>query len=191
MRLTVLTDGNLTPAQAELRRRIQAGPRGVGATRGPFEIFLHAPAFGDIAQQLGAHCRFGTSLPARLSELVILITAAHWRCQYEWSAHRPIAERAGLSPAVIDVVHACGTPDFAEADERAVYAFVTELHTTLRVSNTTYQDLHAFLGDAGTVELLGILGYYTMIATMLNVFESPPAAGQAPPFPDASPGAEG
>ena len=97
-RVSILSEETLTPEQKALLSSIRSGPRG-GSTgiRGPFAVFLHAPAFGELAQQLGGHCRFKTAVPARLSEFAILMTAKLWRAQYEWFAHAPMAERAGTA----------------------------------------------------------------------------------------------
>src|SRR5207245_8968667 len=96
-RLPILSEDQLAPAQRALLQSIRSGPRGGSTTiRGPFAGFLHAPAFGELAQRLGGHCRFKTAVPPRLSEFAILATAKRWRGQYEWLAHVPQADRAGV-----------------------------------------------------------------------------------------------
>jgi len=82
-RVSILAEDKLTPAQRALLDSIRSGPRGGSTTiRGPFAVFLHAPAFGELAQQLGGHCRFKTAVAPRLSEFAILATAKLWRAQY-------------------------------------------------------------------------------------------------------------
>ena len=99
-RVAVLAEDALTPPQRALLDSIRSGPRGGGINiRGPFAVFLHAPAFGELAQQLGGHCRYSTAVSPRLSEFAILVTAKLWRAQYEWFAHVPQAERAGVKKA--------------------------------------------------------------------------------------------
>jgi len=84
-RVSILAEDSLAPAQRALLESIRSGPRGGSTTiRGPFAVFLHAPAFGELAQQLGGYCRFKTGVPPRLSEFAILTTARLWRAQYEW-----------------------------------------------------------------------------------------------------------
>src|SRR5262249_36366586 len=101
-RLPALTEDSLNPRQRALLDSIRSGPRGGKASLGgPFGVYLHAPEVGDLTQQLGAFCRFKTSLPPRLSEFAILVTARHWRAQYEWHAHAKIAEGAGVSARTI------------------------------------------------------------------------------------------
>jgi 4-carboxymuconolactone decarboxylase len=127
-----------------------------------------------LAQALGGHCRYRTALPPRLSEFAILCTARLWRAQYEWFAHAPIAEKAGVAPKTIQDLRAGRTPKSAPRDERAIYDFIQELYKTRRASERTYKRVHAFLGDSGTVELVGILGYYALISMTLNVFRMMP-----------------
>jgi len=176
-RLPVLDEAHMTEAQRGLLEAIRSGPRGKSVTpRGPFAVWLHAPEFGHLAQALGGHCRYKTALPPRLSEFAILCTARLWRAQYEWFAHAPMAEKAGVTAKTIADLRAGREPKSAPRDERAIYGFVRELYKTKRVSDGAYKRVHAVLGDPGTVELVGILGYYVMISMTLNVFRMMPPA---------------
>src|SRR5215813_11290252 len=160
IRLPLIPEERFTPEQQALVAAISAGPRGRFKMSGPFYCYLHAPAFGELAQKLGAHCRFGTGIAPRLSEFAILATAAQWKSQYEWAAHVGIAEQKGVKPETIRALRAGRAPTKAPKDEKAIYAFIKELYRDKRVSNRSYKDVNAILGDAGTVELVGLLGYY-------------------------------
>ena len=176
-RLPVLDETQMNDAQRALLEAIRSGPRGKSVTpRGPFAVWLHAPESGHLAQALGGHCRYKTALEPRLSEFAILCTARLWKAQYEWFAHAPMAEKAGVKIKTIADLRAGREPKSAPKDERAIYAFIRELYKTNRVSDRTYKRVHAFLGDGGTVELVGILGYYVMISMTLNVFHMMPPA---------------
>src|SRR5262245_59070178 len=182
-RVPILAEDTLTPAQRALLDSIRSGPRGSSTTiRGPFAVFLHAPAFGELAQRLGGHCRFKTAVPPRLSEFAILTTARLWRAQYEWFAHVPQAERAGVKAETIRDLHKGRVPKAAPKDERAIYDLIQELYKTRRVSDKTFARVRSLLGDAATVELIGILGYYSLISMILNVFRMSPPPGEALPF---------
>jgi len=182
-RLPVLNEAQMNDTQRALMEAIRATPRGKSVNpRGPFAVWLHAPAFGQLAQALGSHCRYKTALPPRLSEFAILCTARLWRAQYEWFAHAPMAEKAGVKPKTIQDLRAGREPKSASKDERAIHAFVQEFYKTKRVSDRTYKRVHGFLGDAATVELVGILGYYVMISMTLNVFRMMPPADTELPF---------
>jgi 4-carboxymuconolactone decarboxylase len=176
-RLAMLEESHLNEAQRALLASLRAGPRGQSITpRGPFAVWMHAPELGQLAQTLGAHCRYNKAVPPRLSEFAILCTARIWRAQYEWYAHAPMAEKAGVKPKTIADMRAGREPKSAAKDERAIYAFVQELYKTRRVSDRTYKRLHALIGDEAVVELVGILGYYALISMTLNVFRMMPPA---------------
>jgi 4-carboxymuconolactone decarboxylase len=182
-RLPVLDEDKLTAEQRALLASIRSGPRGANVpVRGPFAVFLHAPAYGQLAQTLGGFLRYQTGVAPRLSEFAILCTARLWRAQYEWFAHASIAEREGVKPATIRDLHAGRVPKTAAKDERALYDFIHELYKTRRVSDKTYKRVQAVLGDAATVELVGILGYYVMVAMILNVYRMMPPEDEPLPF---------
>ena len=133
---------------------IRSGPRGGSISiRGPFAVFLHAPEFGELAQKLGGFLRYQTAVPPRLSEFAILVTAKLWRAQYEWFAHAPQAERAGVTKETISDLHKGRVPKSLPKDERAIYDFIQELYKkTRRVSDKTYKlvvDVLRRAGDRG------------------------------------------
>jgi 4-carboxymuconolactone decarboxylase len=176
-RLAIPVESDMDAAQRALMKSIRSGPRGKSINpRGPFAVWLHAPQFGQYAQALGGHCRLKTAVPHRLSEFAILCTARLWRAQYEWFAHAPIAERAGVKPTTIADLRAGRVPKTAAKDERAIYDFVHEIYKKKRVSDRNYKRVNTLLGDAAMVELVGIIGYYAMVAMTLNVFGMLPPA---------------
>jgi len=182
-RLPVLTEDKLDHAQRALLESMRAGPRGARVKLGgPFGVYMHAPQYGEMTQQLGAFVRFKTSLEPRLSEFAILCTARMWRAQYEWHAHAPIAEQAGVKPEAIRDIKAGRMPKKVAKDERAIFDFVQELYKKRRVGERNYKRVQGFLGDRGTVELVGILGYYTAVSMILNVFNVPLPEGTTPYF---------
>lgn len=186
IRLSAIPEERFTPAQKALVDAIRSGPRGQFKMSGPFYCYLHAPAYGELAQKLGAHCRFGSGIPPRLSEFAILVTAQHWKAHYEWAAHVGIAEQKGVKPETIRDLQAGRTPKKAPKDEQAIHAFIKELYRDKRVSNRSYKSVNSLLGDAGTVELVGLLGYYAMVAMTLDVFRMPVPEGTPLPFIEPS-----
>jgi 4-carboxymuconolactone decarboxylase len=181
-RLDMPEQGSLTPAQRALCDAIASGPRGTFKFSGPFAIWLHAPELGLVAQALGAHCRYKTSLSPRQSEFAILTTARMWRAQYEWQAHAPMAEKAGVSAKTIRDIKAGRYPADAPADERAIYDFIIELYRARRVGDRNYRRVLKHLDTTGTVELVGIIGYYALISMTLNVFRAATDPDQPLPF---------
>ena len=176
-RVEDLKPENLTPEQKAIHDRI-AGTRG-GTVRGPFAIWLRLPHIADAADKFGTTLR-NCSLDKRLFELMVLIVARHWSAQYEWYAHARHAREEGLSPAVIDAIRDYKVPDFARDDERLIYDLVTEMNETRTLSQATYDRANAALGLDKTIELITAIGFYTMVAIMLNGFDAPVPGGERP-----------
>ncbi len=178
-RLPDWTVEQLTAAQRKVHDAILSGPRGI--VEGPLRVWLNSPELAERAQALGAFCRFGTSLPPRLSELAILVTGSYWRAGFEWHVHAPIAIKAGVGSDIAEAIRTGAAPSFAHADEAAVYAFAHELLETRSVSEQVYRGATEHLGAKGVVELVGILGYYGLISMTIVAFEVPiPNDGQEP-----------
>lgn len=180
--MPAIDTARLTAAQQKVYDAISSGPR--GAVRGPLAVWLASPELADKAQNLGAFCRFGTSLHPRLSELAILVTGAHWQADYEWFAHAPIGIAAGLSPGAVEAIRKGDTPSGLAADEQLVYAFSQEMWKNRRVSDATYRATVAALGEQSVVELVGVLGYYTLISMTIITFDVPLPVGTPAPFTD-------
>ena len=179
-RLPDIDPDTLDPEGRAVYDAIASGPRGV--VQGPLRVWLNSPGLADKAQALGAFCRYGTSLPTRLSELAILVTGAHWQSGFEWHVHAPIGIEAGLDPAAVEAIRVGGTPRFAKEDEAAVHAFASEIWRMKRASQPTYDRAVALLGRKAVVELAGILGYYALISITINAFEVPVPEGEREPF---------
>ena len=181
-RLPAFSLDDLSSEQQALVEAIRSGPRGRFHNEGPFAVYLHAPGYGKLAQALGGYLRYHTSLPRRLKEFAILCTAQHWKAQYEWHAHAPMAANDGVNAKAIRDLKSGRPAKSAAKDELAIYTFVKELYAKRRVSNAAYARVHKLIGDAGMVELVGILGYYALISMTLNVFRMPLPEGSPTPF---------
>jgi 4-carboxymuconolactone decarboxylase len=170
----------MTPAQRKAAEDIVAGPR--GGLRGPFQAWLRSPELAGRLQRVGEYLRFSSSVPRRLNELAILITARAWDAQYEWYAHHRLALEAGLDPAVAQDVAEGRRPRSMKPDEAIVYDFCTELRTTRRVSDAVLTRAIELLGDQGVIDLIGVSGYYDVVSMTLNVAEVPLPQAVEPPL---------
>ncbi len=177
-RFAPLTYDTMTPEQKTLVASILAGPR--TSLDGPFNILLRSPEMGDLAQKFGAQMRFKSSIPHRLNEFAILITARFWTAQFEWQAHHKNALAAGLSPAIIEAVAAGKRPAAMQPDEEVVYNFCTEVLTTKQASDAAFQAVKEKFGERGVVDLVGVVGYYQFVSMLLNVDRYPLPDGDQP-----------
>lgn len=181
MRLPKLAEAQLSPRQRDLHARI-AGKR--GQVRGPYLVWLHSPELCDRVEALGAYVRYDCSLPEKLRELSILITARYWDAQHSWNAHVDKAVAAGISASALAALAAGGTPAFEAEDERVFYAFCRELLQEHFVSEATFQKALAIFGNQGVVDIIGCLGNFSMLAMCLNAFEVDLDKSRPPPFAD-------
>jgi 4-carboxymuconolactone decarboxylase len=163
-RLPLIPVDKLSTEQRKVYDSIRGGPRAKlanfsgaapGPLGGPFNMMLRSPGIGNIVQSLGGEIRFNSSLPAKLNEFAIIVTARYWTSQYEWHAHCRLAIEAGLANM--------------DAAEAAVYDFSHELHTKKSVSDENYQRVLDQFGERGVFDLVAVNGYYSLVSMILNV----------------------
>jgi 4-carboxymuconolactone decarboxylase len=153
---------------------------------GPFAVLMRSPELMTRAQQMGEYLRYRSAIGERLSEFAILITAREWTQDYEWYVHQPHALKAGLKPEIVEAVFEGRRPSSMAPDEETLYDFVTELNHTRRVSDRTYERGVKQFGEHGVIDIIGIQGYYSLLAMTLNVarLEPPKDARRLPRTPD-------
>jgi len=181
MRLPVIQESELSARQRELAARI-AGKR--GQVRGPFLCWLHSPELCDRVESLGAYVRYDCSLPEKLRELSILITARHFDAQHSWNAHFDKAVAAGMSADSLRAIAEHREPGFSATDEAVFYRFCNELLTSHFVSDSTFEAARQQFGDHGVVDIIGCLGNFSMLAMCLNAFQVDLDPTKSPPYPD-------
>ena len=179
-RFPELTPETMTDEQRAVADSIQSGPRGAGL-RGPFNALMRSPALCDLVQKVGAHVRFGSSIPAALNELAICMAGRKWGAQYEFYAHRKLGVDAGLNPAILDSIANGRRPESMSQDEMIVYEFVMSLLGTGHVPDQRYQAVMDRFGERGVMDLVGAVGYYSLVSMVLNVAQVPlPEGVEAP-----------
>src|ERR1700757_2244262 len=166
-RFPPLSHDQMTDEQRAVVDAIQSGPRGAGL-RGPFNALLRSPQLCDLVQRVGAYVRFSSSIPAPLNEMAICMAGRKWGAQYEFYAHRRLGIEAGLNPAVLDAVAEGRRPSHMSADETLVYEFVTDLLSTGQVSDSKYAAVLERFGERGIMDLVGAVGYYSLVSMVLN-----------------------
>jgi 4-carboxymuconolactone decarboxylase len=179
-RISLPAPETMTPDQRRVYEKIVTGKR--GRIQGPLRAALHNPDLAERWSALGELLRYGTTLTPRQSELAILITGRLCRSPFEWYAHRPEAEKAGLPANVIDAILAGVAPSSMSAADSAVYHYALELNQYKSVSAKTYAQALELFNERTVVELTALVGYYTMVAMTLNSHEIPFPEGVTPPF---------
>ena len=156
--------------------------RGVAITGGPWIPLMRSPEVLRRTRAMGDYLRFNSALPPRLSEFVILMTARRWNQQYEWYVHHDIAIEAGLNPSIARAIAEGRQPSGMAEDEAILYALFTELQETTGVSDGTYGRAVAEFGENGVVDAVGIVGYYSLLAMVMNTARTPLPEGEELPL---------
>jgi len=180
-RLPPIPEEAWTAEQRRCAREIIDGPR--GALVSPFVPLLRSPEFMSHVARLGEYLRYRSAIGPRLSELAILITARHWTQQVEWAIHAPIAVREGVPQETVDAIATGARPVAMTEAEADVYDFCGELQRDRCVSDATWDRAVLRLGEQGAVDLIGIVGYYTLLSMVMNVARTTVPASTAPPLP--------
>ena len=178
-----ITSENMSADQKKYFERLMSGPvsatgsaavvKGANSLGAPFNIWLRSPQLAESFRLVSEQIRFNSSLPLKLNEFAILITAQKWSSPYEWYAHQRLALKAGLESKIIDQLAQGTMPEGMSGDEEAIYDFVTELQATHQVSDKNFMKVKNLFGEQGVVDLIATTGYYVLVAMALNVNRTP------------------
>ena len=148
--------------------------------RGPYIPLQHSPDLADRMRHLGDFIRFEGELPPKLKEILILLVARHWSMDYMFAVHRDFSRAAGVDAEIVDAIAAGEHPDGLDPVESVAVDLAMELLQQGRVSDARFAAALPKFGDKGTIELIAFIGYYTMLAMILNASEMPPPPGAEP-----------
>jgi 4-carboxymuconolactone decarboxylase len=182
-RFTPLNVEDLTPPQKAWAETIAPPPRNAKITNPPYRAYVRSPDLAPRLSALSDYLRWNTSLPPRLSELAILITARQWTAQYEWFAHYPLALKGGLDPKVAGDIAAGKRPDNMKDDEAALYDLATALYRDKKVSDPIYKAALEKFGERGIMDIIGIIGYYDLVSMTLITMQAEAPNDSVPPLP--------
>ncbi|MDZ7677750.1 MAG: carboxymuconolactone decarboxylase family protein [Acidimicrobiales bacterium] len=181
-RITPRTPDELDPEQRALYDSIAGGKRAQGprvfdltasdgSLLGPFAPLLIEPSLGAAVSALGEAIRFQSSLSDRVRELAILVVASHRSSEFEWYAHERLGRHIGLDDAVVDAVRARARPELSEPAELAAWSVVAELVGSRHLGDETFAAAVEHLGERGVFELASLVGYYELLATLMEAFD--------------------
>ena len=180
-RMSKIAPENMTDAQRKVAAELASGPR--GEVRGPFNVLLRSPELMSPLQKVGEYLRYRCALDRRIAEMATLIAARHWTQVYEWSAHHPLALKAGLKAEIAQAIAEGRRPTGMAVDEEIVYDLLIEALQNKSVSDVTYERGIRQFGEQNLVDLLAIAGYYAMLAMLLNVARTQLPEGREPGMP--------
>jgi 4-carboxymuconolactone decarboxylase len=182
-RFAPLKAEEMTPPQKAWADAIAVPPRNAKFGNPPYRAYIRSPELASRLSALSDYLRWNSSLPPRLSELAILITAREWTAQYEWFAHYPLALKGGLDPQVADAIAAGKRPDGMKDDEAALYDLATALYRDRKVSDPVYKAALEKFGEHGIMDIIGIIGYYDLVSMTLITMQAAPPNDSVKPLP--------
>src|SRR5262249_444764 len=139
---------------------------------GPGSVMIHVPKAHRWATGLNHYLRDESSLPKKVQELAMLVTARELDCQHIWNAHAGSARKAAVPSALVDALRDRKELPAPASDEAAVVQFGREFFRTHKVSRGAFQAALEQFGRQGVVELGLVLGNYSLLALMINSFDS-------------------
>jgi 4-carboxymuconolactone decarboxylase len=182
-RFAPLKADELSPAQKAWADAIAVPPRNAKFGAPPYRAYIRNPELAPKLSALSDYLRWNTTLPPRLSELAILITARQWTAQYEWFAHYPLALRGGLDPKVANDIAQGKRPDNMKDDEAALYDLAMALYVDKKVSDPVYKAALDKFGERGIMDIIGIIGYYDITSMTLITMQAGAPNDSVPPLP--------
>jgi 4-carboxymuconolactone decarboxylase len=182
-RFAPLMPEQLTPAQKAWAEEIAPPPRNAKITNPPYRAYVRNPDLAPKLSALSDYLRWKTSLPPRLSELAILITARQWTAQYEWFAHYPLAMKAGLDPDIAKGIANGVRPEKMKDDEAALYDLAMALYRDKKVPDPVYKAALDKFGERGIMDIIGIIGYYDLVSMTLITMQAGAPNDSVPPLP--------
>jgi 4-carboxymuconolactone decarboxylase len=180
-RMAEIAPDTMTEAQKQAATELASGPR--GRVSGPFNVLLRSPELMSPVQKVGEYLRFRCQLDRRIAEMATLIAARHWTQVYEWSAHHPLALKAGLKPEIAEAIADGRRPTGMAKDEEVVYDVLTEVLQNKSVSDATYARGIEQFGEQNLVDIVAIAGYYALLGMLMNVARTQLPEGKEPGMP--------
>lgn len=183
MRFPPLQVEQLSAEQKQYADALLVPPRNAKFTEPPYSAYIRNPALAECIRPLSEYLRWNTSLPPRLSEMAILITARQWSAQYEWAHHYPLAIKGGLSESIAADIASGKRPQGMKDDEAALYDLAIELYRDKKASDQVYKAALAQFGELGIMDIIALIGYYAFVSMTLITMQASPHDNSVTPLP--------
>jgi 4-carboxymuconolactone decarboxylase len=143
-------------------------------------VLLNSPPVAGLIGDVGTYVRFQSVLSGDERELIILTVAREFGCRFEWVAHEPLAREAGVDDAVIEAVLDDEPVDDLSDPASLIVEYVRSLLRDNAVPTPLFERAKDHFGTRGITDATATIGYYSMLAYILNAFEVVPEDGSSP-----------
>ncbi len=172
-RLKAIKTEDMSPAQVKAFQEIES--RG-GRLGGPYSALIRIPEVMLLHQEMGDKLR-KSSLGERLRKIIVLTTVKHWGAKYAWAVNARSAEKDGFEPAIIEAIREGRDPGLTEPAGAMVYKVARELLESRNLSEASYREAVALLGETRLADAVATTGFYSMVSMTLIAFDvDPPSA---------------
>jgi len=166
-RIPPLSADQLEAEHADLLDRINRDATGASNV---LATLLRHPVLFRLWMPLSGGLLYGSLLPHRDRELLILRTASNCHADYEWAHHVVIGKQAGLTDEEIERVRNGPTGEGWSSDDAVLLIAADELHHDSHISDKTWAALAARYDEKQLIELPVLVGQYHTVAFALNSF---------------------
>ena len=146
-----------------------AGTR--GSVLNVFRSLLNSSDAAEVVSQLGEYIRYRSGLNPSAREIAILATAKENNVPYEWSQHEPIARKVGVRDDVIASIKSGKAPRGLPPKEGIFVQASKELVNDGSLNKTTLDALIHLIGIVQTIDLMVLVGYYSLLGNILKSLE--------------------
>ena len=134
-----------------------------------YQVLLNSGPIASGWERLLTAVRNQTGVPADLRELMILRVAVLNGATFEFDAHVPHAQKAGVSASKIDAVRERQLPssDVYSPDEQLVLELTDAMTRDIVVPDALMERLRARFDAKGVVEVVATVAAYNMVSRLL------------------------
>ena len=159
-----LVQPGTSPELAEIESRIMAERGRVSLL---YQVLLNSGPIASGWERMLTAVRNQTGIPADLRELVILRVAVLNGAPFEFEAHVPHAQRAGLSSEKIDATRLLQVSEVFGPLERLVLTLTDRMTRDIVVQDALMEELKRHFDAKGLVELAATVAAYNMVSRFL------------------------
>ena len=173
-RLPYVSREQLAPLQQEVYDHIgsvRSGPDAGHEVPLPFQVLFNSPEAAESVAALGEYLRFRSPLDPAVRETAILSAARELGSQYEWTHHERVAREVGVRDEVIESIRSGKAPMGLPAKEGVFAQAAKELVRRGTLTDRTFEAVLHLLGPQHTVDMIVLVGYYSMLARVFDALD--------------------
>ncbi len=148
-----------------------------GRINGPQSMHMYAPEVARWSTALSDSLRFNSGLSVHDTELATITAAREMDCEYIWAAHATAALKAGVRPEAIEIVANEESMDGLTKEEAVIVRYGREMLGDHKLSQEAFDAALDQFGEAKTIVLGALMGFYSMISCTLIATDMKPAEG--------------